>query len=82
MFGHGLRRQDAGQVRSVGPAADARDGLGPQRCRIGIEPEDDTTAALLHKRREPVCKMLLRQTPGSQGASRMGLSPSGFTRLT
>ena len=52
-----------------GSPPDPRHGLRPQRCRVGVEPEHDTTAALLNERRKPVGEMR-RRAPGSQGLTR------------
>ena len=35
----------------------ARDRLGPELGRIGIEPEHDLAATLFHERRKPVCEV-------------------------
>ena len=70
VLGHRLRGARARQVRRVRASADARERLRPQRCRVGVEPEHDTTAALLHERRQPVGEMQRRRAPGSQGLIR------------
>ena len=47
----------AREVRRRRAARDARHGLGPQRGRVGVKPEHDTTAALFNERRKPVGEM-------------------------
>jgi hypothetical protein len=54
---HRLGGVDASQRAAVRASAEVLEGLGPERGGIRVEPEDDTTAALVDERRKPVGEM-------------------------
>jgi hypothetical protein len=54
---HRLGGIDASQRAAVRASAEVLEGLGPERGGIRVEPEDDTTAALVDERRKPVGEM-------------------------
>jgi hypothetical protein len=62
MFGYGLGGANTSEAPVPAGRLDSFEGLRPEGGRIGIEPEHDTAAALLHKRREPIAEV--SRTPG------------------
>jgi hypothetical protein len=74
MIHDGLGRVGAGEAPPGGSTAEPLKRLRPERGGIRVEPEHDTTAALLYERREPVAEVKSR-TPGQKSRATLGAEP-------